>query len=195
MGAIKRFFLLARPWQIFVLVWGTYFAGITILVSSVPEGRVENPVRVGLLSEVILLPFILCSMGWLWATGSFLFSIAQPSLRLNIHVFRFAIIFPTFYLLTALPFFLSSDPRVDAVIIPLHLLALSCLLYVFYFNSKSLRIVEKAAMVTSKDYVVPLLLFFFSLVGIWLIQPRINQLYRQRNPDAARKKPALPLFS
>jgi hypothetical protein len=179
--AVKRFFLRATHWQIFLLVWGTYFIGTLILVSSVPEGRVENPLRVGLFSEAILSPFVLCSMGWLWAIGAFLFSIAEPSLRLNIHFFRFAIIFPTVCLLTALPFFLSSNRTIEAVILPLHLLALACLLYVFYFNSKSLRIVEKREMVTTNDYLVLLFLFFFSLVGIWLIQPKINQLYRQEN--------------
>jgi hypothetical protein len=132
---ITSFFLRAKHWQVFVLMWGTYFVGTMALVGSVPEGPVENPLKVGLLSEAVMLPFILCSMGWLWSMGLFLFSIAEPSLKLNIHYFRFAIIFPTLYLLTGLPFFLSRNPIVENIIVPLHLLALFCFLYALYFVS------------------------------------------------------------
>jgi hypothetical protein len=41
-----------------------------------------------------------------------------------------------------LPFFLSRNSTVEAIIIPLHLLALCCIFYIFYFDSKSLLIAE-----------------------------------------------------
>jgi hypothetical protein len=180
---IIGFFLRAKHWQVFVLMWGAYFLGTIALVGLVPEGPVENPLKVGLFSEAVMLPFIVCFMGWLWSMGSFLFSISEPSLKLNIHYFRFAIIFPTLYLLTALPFFLSHNSKVEAIILPLHLLALFCLIYVFYFVSKSLVIAEKGETVTVNDYGLSLFLIFFSLIGIWLIQPRINGLYARRGPS------------
>jgi hypothetical protein len=178
---ITSFFLRAKHWQVFVLTWGAYLVGTMALVVSVPEGPIENPLRVGLVTEVVMLPFIVCFMGWLWSMGSFLFSISEPSLKLSIHYFRFAIVFPTLYLLTALPFFLSRDSTVEAIILPLHLLAVFCLLYVIYFVSKSLVIAEKCEAVTFNDYALSLFLLFFSLIGIWLIQPRINRLYARRD--------------
>jgi hypothetical protein len=174
------FFLSAKHWQVFVLTWGAYFVGTMVLVGSVPEGPVENPLKVGLFSEVVMLPFVACSMGWLWSMGRFLFSISEPSLKLNIHFFRFAIIFPTLYLLAGLPFFLSRNHVVETVIIPVHLLALFCIFYAFYFVSKSLLMAEKGEVVTRNDYTLTLLLLFFSLIGIWLLQPRINRLYARR---------------
>ena len=180
MKEIISFFLRAKHWQVFFLMWGAYFVGTIVLVGSVPEGPVENPLKVGLFAEVVMLPFIVVLMGWLWPMGSFLFSISEPSLKLNIHYFRFAIVFPTLYLLTALPFFLSHNSTVEAIILPLHLLALFCLIYVFYFVSKSLILAEKREAVTFNDYALSLFLLFFSLIGIWLIQPRINRLYARR---------------
>jgi hypothetical protein len=180
LGAIGGFFLRAKHWQIFVLVWGAYFVAVAAMIASIPEGPVTKPVRVAFFAEAVISPFLAFFMGWLWSMGSFLSSIAEPSLKLNIHVFRFALIFPTVYLFTAPPFFLSSSSSVvESIELPLHLLALCCLLYAFYFVSKSLVTVEKGGAVTSNDYALTLLLLFFSLIGIWLIQPRINRLYAQ----------------
>jgi hypothetical protein len=39
---------------------------------------------------------------------------------------------------------------------------------------------EKGEVVTRNDYTLTLFLLFFSLIGIWLIQPRINRLYALR---------------
>jgi len=95
-----------------------------------------------------------------------------------------AIVFSTLYLFTALPIFLSNNSNaVQNMVLPLHLLAISCLIYVFYFDSKALAIAEKGEDVISNDYVLPLLLLFFSMIGIWLIQPRINRLYAQENRE------------
>ena len=177
MKAMTGFFLRAKHWQIFVLMWGAYLIGTMALVGSVPEGRIENPLKVGLFAEAVMLPFIVCSMGWLWSMGFFLFSISEVALKLNIHYFRIAIIFPTLYILAGLPFFLSRNHIVESVIIPVHLLAMICFFYALYFVSKSLVMVEKGEVVTRNDYTLTLFLLFFSLVGIWLIQPRINRLY------------------
>lgn len=182
---IASLFLRAKHWQIFVLVWGTYFVGQMVIVGSLPATTetLENPLKVGLFSEAVMSPCIVCLMGWLWSMGSFLFSIAKPTLQLNIHVFRFAILYSTLYLLTGLPFFLSRNPIVETIIVPMHLLTLFSLIYAFYFVSKSLVMEEKSAAVTFNDYALSLFLLFFSLIGIWLIQPRINRLYAQRVPE------------
>ena len=173
-----NFFLRAKHWQFFLLIWGAYFLGTIVLAASVPEGPVENILKVELFAEVVMSPSIVCLMGWLWSMGSFLVSMANPPLKLNIQGFRFAVLFPTLCLLTGLPFFLSRNPvAMQAIILPLHLFALGCLFYVFYFVSKSLLIAERHKAATFNDYGSSFFLLFFSLLGIWLIQPRINRLY------------------
>jgi len=188
---ITSFFLRAKHWQVFALVWGAYFIAQMAIVASLPEGPIEKPLKVGLLLEAVMLPSVACLMGWLWSMGSFLFSISEPSLKLNIHVFRFAVIFPTLYLLTALPFFLSTSTP-EAIILPLHLPALFCLIYVFYFDSRSLVTAEKGEGATSNDYVLPMLLLFFSPIGVWLIQPRINLLYTRSDARSTSQNVVMP---
>jgi hypothetical protein len=92
----------------------------------------------------------------------------EATLWLSIHSFQFAIIFLMLYLLTALPFFLSQNSTVQIIIFSAHLLCMLCLVYCFYFVSKSLVIAEKGEAISFNDYALSLL---FSLLGIWLIQP------------------------
>ena len=118
--AIPNFFLGGKRWKVFLVVCGTYVVGQILLLLSMPQDPIKD-LRVALFAEVIITPSVACLIGWLWYAGSFLFSISEPSLRLNRRAFRLAIIFATLYLLTALPLFLSTS---FAVIVPLHLLAI-----------------------------------------------------------------------
>lgn len=181
MKGITNFFLRAKHWQIFILVFGTYFVGQMAIVNSLlATGPLENPLRVGLFSEAVMAPFVVCMMGWLWSTGSFLTLIVKSTLKLDIRFFRFALIYATLYLLTALPFFLSRNPVVECVILPMHLLAVFSLFYVLNFVSRSLVLAEKGSIATFRDYALSQLLFWVSPVGVWLIQPRINRFYEER---------------
>lgn len=183
---MTNFFLRAKHWQIFVLVWGTNLAGQVALMASLSEGPIKHPLRAGLFAEAVMAPFLFCFLGWLWSMGSFLFSISDPSLRLNLGFFRFAIIFPALYLFSALPFFLSSRSIiVESTLLPLHMFAFFCLIYTFYFDAKQLIIAEKGDAAERNDYLFPLFLLFFCIIGIWLIQPRINRLYAQEHASDA----------
>jgi hypothetical protein len=178
---ITNFFLRAKHWQIFVLVFGTYFVGQVAIESSLLTTRPsENSLKDGLFTEALMAPFVVCFVGWLWSMGSFLTLLVDPTLKLDIRFFRFALIYPTLYLLTALPFFLSRNPVVERIILPLHLLAVFCLFYVLNFVSKSLVRAEKGANATFRDYALSQILLWVSPVGVWVIQPRINRFFAER---------------
>jgi hypothetical protein len=175
-NGVTRFFLRAKHWQAFILIWGTYYLGQVAVVASLPTGHAD-PVKTALFTEAVILPFVVFLLGWLWSLGSFLSSISKPSLRLNVHLFRFAIGFVLLYFLAALPLFLSRNPKVGRVLLPVHLFALGCFIYIFYFVAKSLVLAERGKPITRNDYVLSLFLVLFSIIGIWWIQPRINRLY------------------
>jgi hypothetical protein len=65
-----------------------------------------------------------------------------------------------------------------AVILPLHLFSMFCIFYCLYFNAKALKAVEWRRPVTFGDYAGEFFLLWFFPLGIWFIQPRINQLFR-----------------
>jgi len=176
---ITNFFLRAKHWQLFVLMWGTYFLGqVTIRSSfSITTAPLEYPLKFGLFIAAVMLPFVLCFMAWLWSLGSFLFVIVGDRDKLNFRLFRFGIIFPTLYLLIVSPFLFSPNLFVRTVIFPTHFLMTFFLIYAFYFVSKSLVIAEKGPAITFHDYLPSLFLLFVSIIGVWFIQPRINRLY------------------
>jgi hypothetical protein len=186
MDSLADFFLRAKHRQIFALTWGIYGAGQVTLAEVAPPGALSftNNWRFILLFETLLLPFVLCFMGWLWSMGSFLYALVKPPLRLNIAVFRAAVAYTALYLLAALPLFLNLNERApEAMVISLHLLAMLCLIYLFHFVAKSLVMTNKGKDVTFGDYGVYLALLWVSPLGVWMIQPRVNQLYAERKRD------------
>ena len=139
------------------------------------QGYSQNPVKIRLYSEAALFPFIVCFMGWLWSAVTFLFSIeessADSSAKVDILFFRVAVIFPMVYLLAAFPFFLIPNSTLEMVILPLHLIALLCLIYVFYFVSKSLVMAaEKGKQVMVECLRTIFLSSHVHFISIWLIQ-------------------------
>ena len=121
-------------------------------------------------------------LGWFWSMGTFLDSILQPALRLELRIFRLALIYPMIYIPIFMASFisLSVNPVMFAAIFPFHLLAMSCMFYLLYFVSKSLVMVETNRAVSFYDYAGPFFLLWFFPIGVWFIQPRINRLYEEK---------------
>jgi hypothetical protein len=190
MHVIVRFFLRAKHWQIFLLLFGLGLLGnVTVIVSSL--SAIQSPLdswRSGfLIFAVLTLLFIFCFLGWLWSMGSFLDSVVQPELCLEMKIFRVAVIYPMCYFPIFMAFFLSLSvmPMLFVVIFPLHLLAMSCMFYLLYFVSKSLVLAETRKPASFYEYAGPFFLLWFFLIGVWFTQPRINRLYA----DTTNSKP------
>jgi hypothetical protein len=68
---VTRFFLRAKQWQIFALVFGSYIFGQIALLSSFPMSAagMKNPLKFGFVSALAMLSFLLCFMAWLWSLG------------------------------------------------------------------------------------------------------------------------------
>jgi hypothetical protein len=52
-----------------------------------------------------------------------------------------------------------------------------CFFYCVYFNAKSLKSVELQRPVTFSDYAGEFFLICLSPIGVWIIQPRINEMF------------------
>jgi hypothetical protein len=184
MKAIEAFFLRAKHWQIFALFMGLFVVGnivelMTIAQSDWPTGRMGTASIV--VNGGVMALFAVCFLAWFWTMGSFLHAISRQPQRLKLTFFKFAVIYPVLYIPLAAPFFLSSDPSMVAIILPLHFLAMFCLFYDLYFVAKHLVIAETGKSVTFYDYAGPFFLIWFFPVGIWFVQPRLNRLYAERN--------------
>lgn len=183
MRAVATFFLRAKHWQIFLLLFGVGYVGgtIALLVDMVTARTQEELLRVSLPFVFMMLLFMFCFVAWFWSMGSFLNSISEPTLRLRVRFFRFALLYPTVYIVIFFATFNATGPTLLALIFPLHLFAMFCLFYDLYFVSKSLALVEKGRLVSFYDYSGAFFLLWFFPLGVWFIQPRINRLYAERN--------------
>jgi hypothetical protein len=185
MHVVARFFLRVKHWQIFLLLFGISSLGNVAIIFSILRTSQSSRILWDsgyLIFAVLTLLFMFCFLGWLWSMGSFLDSIVQPELRLELKIFRVAVIYPMCYLPVFIVLFqsLSVMPLLFVVIFPLHFLAMSCIFYLLYFVSKSLVMTETNKAATFYDYAGSFFLLWFFPIGVWFTQPRINRLYAGR---------------
>jgi len=112
--------------------------------------------------------------------GSFFNSIVKLELRLKSGFFRVALIYLPFYLVFNIATFQSFSPGLLELILPLHLFVMICMFYLLYFVSKSLVMAETNKPASFCDYAGPFFLLWFFPVGIWIVQPRVNRLYSEK---------------
>jgi hypothetical protein len=170
MKAIQAFFLRAKHWHIFVLLFA-----IPQVASFAAIVTMQNM----LFIVVVTAAFGVCLLAWCWSLGSFLSSGIKAQFRMKPGFFRFAVLYPLLYV----PVFLwwvafSSANGAAVVIVPLHLLGMACMVYVLYFVSRNLVMAETGKPASFSDYIGTLILFWFFPVGVWFVQPRVNRLYR-----------------
>jgi uncharacterized RDD family membrane protein YckC len=181
MRTVTNFFLRAKHWQIFFLLFGIgYVGGAAAMFLPLAHARSpEDLLRVNLSFGAVMALSVFCLVAWLWSMGSFLNSIGQPALRLRLGFFRFALVYPAVYIFVFLALFATTKPALIALIFPLHFFAMFCLFYDLYFVSKSLALIETGKQVSFHDYAGSFFLLWFFPVGVWFIQPRIYRLYAQ----------------
>ena len=181
MKLVASLFLRAKHWQIFLLLFGALImAQIAMMSSIASSGPPENIGRIGFLFESVMVLFVACFLGWFWSMGSFLSSIVRPGLKLKLGFFRFALIYPAFYIPVFIALFQKPNSTVFEVILPFHFFAMYCMFYLLYFVSKSLVLAETGKSASFYDYAGPFFLIWFYPIGVWIIQPRINRLYSER---------------
>lgn len=187
MNWATSFFLQAKSWEIFLLLFGVMAVSQIALVFSIQTTHGHVLGGVPLLFCGLMLLLMACMNGWLWAMGSFLNSIVPSNLRPGVGFFYFALIYPFPYVIVFMVSFPPS-PAVLAVILPLHLLAMICMFYLLNFVAKNLVLAEVRQEVSFSDYAGSFLLLWLFPIGIWNIQPRINRLYSEtRNGESRRE--------
>jgi hypothetical protein len=178
MNWITSLFLRAKSWEIFLLLFGIMAVSMVAMVNSIQATPVRDLGKVSLPFMGLDVLFLLCSLGWFGATGSFLNSIVRPRFRRSLGLFRFALIYPVFYFALFMIFFPPS-PAMLAVILPFHLLAIFCLFYLPKFVSRNLALVETEKEVAFYDYAGSFFFLWFLPIGVWIVQPKINRLYAE----------------
>jgi len=180
MTTFKKFFLTAKHWQIFLLLFViplvVEFAAMVFVPAMITGSWQAMLFLIG-----AMLLYLSCYLGWLWSMGFFLGSILPSHLKMKDGFLGFALVYPLLYV----PVFISITfaPGLDsafAIIIPFHFFGMFCIFYALYFVSKAMVMAETGRVASFYDYAGPFFLNWFYPFGIWFIQPRINRLYTLR---------------
>ncbi|MCX2743297.1 hypothetical protein OO013_05440 [Mangrovivirga sp. M17] len=197
---MKTFFLKLKHWQLFMIIYGVpfifqlIFAGfIIILAVNDVEPDFQNLFLWFVLLPIFSLIPLLGSLGWYWSVGTGLQDKIPEKEQMNTGFFKVSVIFPLIYftivligisVLASLNFLSGMEPGPEILffIIPIHLFMAFCLFYNIYFVAKTYKSIELQRRATASEYLGEFFLIWFFFLGVWFIQPKINDLEKGENP-------------
>ncbi|WP_299755237.1 hypothetical protein [uncultured Pontibacter sp.] len=177
------FLLRLRHWQAFLLILVFPFLlqyGLLRLLDNL--GIRLEPASAMLLDALPATVYVL----WLWLVGLWLFRRLPASIKIKPLSFHLGALYNILYTLLfvytlevvrnsmaagTLPFGML------ALLVPMHLFATFCYLYMVYFLARSLVSVEQQRVVQGREYLGAFFLFLLLPVGIWFLQPRLRKIY------------------
>lgn len=194
-----------KHWQLFILLAGIpiiaqfSFMGYIfswLLTENIPMPADEPMVIFDFFSVfmkgmcVITTITMLLHFSWQYTLGTNLYKRLPEGTSMNLPLFKAFMIFPLLYV-PCFMFYMASmvegfktltfpNPFVIMLMIPLHLFSIFCMFYCIYFNAKSLKAVEKQKPVKGDEYIAEFFLLCFFVVGVWILQPRINKLFTEK---------------
>jgi len=188
---MMNFFLRLKHWQLFMLLMGIPFIGQIATFSLV--FTFSDPFAVFAVMPLIMIIFMTAFFCWFYALGVNLHQKLPETVQTNLKRFKLFLFLPVAYIflmVTIGPFALSniSNLEVDpspfflsfAIILPMHLFSMFCIFYCLRFIAKTMKAVEWQRPVSFSDYAGEFFLIWFFPIGVWFIQPRINELFKEK---------------
>lgn len=184
-------FLTAKHWQLFILMVGLPFLFQTVTLVYVIV--MDSPMLALSTFPIFMLLYISIFFGWFWSMGVGLHKFLPEQHNLKLKKFKVFFFIPLIYislLMVGMMYFgVFNDfpPPEDKLlislilIVPLHLFTMFCLLYVLYFCAKTLKSIELQRNVEFADYAGEFFLLWFYIIGVWILQPKINKIYSAKN--------------
>lgn len=194
----------AKHWQLFFLLVGVplgLFLTIGAIISSIIKGGTpplpEDFFKlIGIVKFFPLVMVLFASLlfSWFWSVSVGLQSEVPASVEMKTTKFRIFSIIPLLYFSGIGVFifiFMSKIKPQDLPQIPmewvgvivsiLHILSIFGIFYSMYFAAKTLKTAELQREVAFKDFASEFFMFWFFPVGLWILQPRINEIAKRNN--------------
>ncbi len=170
-------YLKAKHWQLFIVLVGSMFLAQSLMVCSFMSGGAPNAIT--LLFPTLLIGILF--FGWLWAIASACSKALPPELASSTKPMQAGLIYALIYLVLSGVFFFGAGKQPPGYVIVMHLMAMAAIFYALGFTAKQLAKLEQGQNVSFFSYSGPFFLFWFFPVGIWFIQPKVNQLLGAQN--------------
>jgi len=141
----------------------------------------------------MMIFFTIGTFGWIWAISTTLNSKLPDGVTLNSNRFRILFMIPIIYIVAILIWMgqafsggsseleNANPSAIAAIIIPLHLLSMVIIFWGVRFAAKTMKSVELGRMAKFGDYAGEFFLIWFSVIGYWILQPRLNKLIEDNN--------------
>jgi len=171
-----RVFLQAKSWQMFLLIF------VPMILPTFMA-----PLSSGLLVfQVTTIAWMFIVVGWLYSVGIAANNKVPDELRRNPTLYRFGLMFAIIYMCAVQFFFIGSleagkPPEPPAWLIPAHLLSMFFLFYGLLFTAKQFTTCEQQKNAKFLEHSGPFFLFWFCPLGVWFLQPKINDLFANKN--------------
>ncbi|ARS37584.1 hypothetical protein [Pontibacter actiniarum] len=177
------FLLRLRHWQAFLLLFVLPFLVQYGLLALLDALNVRTGDAVAMLIDA--LPATVYTL-WLWQTGLWLRRRLPASIKpapLYFHLGTLYLLLYTLLLVYTLALVRESvvggtlPLGMLVLLVPLHLLATLCYLYIVYFMARLLVEVEQQRAVDFGEFAGTYFFFLLLPLGIWFLQPRLRRLY------------------
>ena len=193
---MNSFFLKAKHWQMFSLI---FVIPISLQATLVPWLVLNNYWTLALVTSLIT---VVLSTGtfylWLWTIGTGLHHRLPIGVNMNLNFFKISLLYPVIYvscLIICITLLVNQfmqgaalDSFIDptssilyvliAVVVILHLTAIFCVFYTFWFSAKIIHAVRSNTPIGFSKILNEFFLLWFLPIGIWFIQPKINSIIK-----------------
>ena len=194
-------FLKAKHWQLFLLTWGLPLTFQMVMTFSTLSHTLSNgmPDIEQLLLYLKFFPLMMAlfmgiQFGWFWSVGVGFQKKLPPNVNMPLSRFKILFFIPLLYLVVLLVYMSTiisglmeqrQPPPPEtimgmaSVVVPLHLFSMFCIFHSLYFVAKTLKNVELQREAKFEEFVAEFFLIWFSPIGVWILQPRINKMAEQ----------------
>lgn len=186
-------FLRLKHWQLFlIMLVAPIFIQVTIMLIAITS---HDPLLALHGLTIIMALYMGTLLGWFWAMGKNLAAKLPPGVTMNVNRLKGFLLVPAIYfllviLLVEIAATGEIDPSYDMIpfyvaglvlMILLHLFSVFCIFYAVYFITKSYKSILLGREAEVGDYIGEFFLLWFWFVGVWIIQPKINEMFGEKN--------------
>ena len=139
----------------------------------------SSPSSVALILPTIV--FALLYFGWLCSVAIACSKALPLSLYSSPKPMLVSLAYALIYLVINGKFFSGTHGQPPSYIFLFHLGAMAAIFYSLGFTAKQLAKLEQQQKVSFFSYSGPFFLFWFFPIGVWFIQPKVNQLLAGEN--------------
>ena len=171
------FFLKLRHWELFLMLALPTAMCFLFKVPFAP-----------LVIAAIGLFLMLVLFGWMFSVGAWCNSKLPEDRKSGVILYAIAFLLPIVYLLLyimlVLPQLGPDNPRLGPPIwmLPMHMFSLAGIFYAFWFTARKYKSLLENQDADFLIFSSTFFLLFIFPIGIWIIQPSVNELYHRLTP-------------